>query len=498
MARLGWVSAGLAVLSAVLLALAVWALATEGPRVVSSSRPASRATTVLLPVDVQAHWPRPVTILGVGLAFAAFFVGVAAVQTATAMQVLSRDRRIPEPLPAPAAKARRRVLGSALLGALGPDPMGWPASALPAPQPAGARTTHLSVFIPAHNEQAVLGRALMSLAQQSRPAHRVVVVADNCTDETVRVAREHGVEVIETVANTQKKAGALNQVLAAHLASVEADNSGDVVMVMDADSTIAPEFLEIALELLESDPDLMAVGGLFSGEPGNGVLGQLQRNEFTRYQRILGRREGRVFVLTGTGSLFRTYALRAVAQTRGSLFPGTAGDVYDTLAMTEDNELTLALKTLGGKMRSPAPCRVTTEVMSSWRDLFRQRLRWQRGGLENVGAYGLTPTTDRYWGQQVLQVAFVWSLVQIATGRRAGWNYVPRETLAIAPLPLAAAVATLAQWSPLPTSVLTSTWFEALALFVGVNTLVFAVLSVFQMLPPIVKTWHRLRRYDPR
>jgi hypothetical protein len=34
-------------------------------------------------------------------------------------------------------------------------------------------------------------------------------------DATARIAREHGVEVIETVGNTEKKAGALNQVLAA-------------------------------------------------------------------------------------------------------------------------------------------------------------------------------------------------------------------------------------------------------------------------------------------
>ena len=39
-------------------------------------------------------------------------------------------------------------------------------------------------------------------------------------------------------------------------------------MVMDADSTIAPEFLEVALGLLENDRDLVAVGGLFYGEDG--------------------------------------------------------------------------------------------------------------------------------------------------------------------------------------------------------------------------------------
>ena len=97
----------------------------------------------------------------------------------------------------------------------------------------------------------------------------------------------------------------------------------------------------------------MAVGGLFYGEPGYGLIGQFQRNEYARYQRLVARKSGRVFVLTGTASLVRAYALSAVAQARGDLVPGTRGNVYDTQAMTEDNELTLALKTLGAKMTSP-------------------------------------------------------------------------------------------------------------------------------------------------
>ena len=158
-----------------------------------------------------------------------------------------------------------------------------------------------------------------------------------------------------------------------------------MVMVMDADSTVSPDFLEVALGLLERDPDLMAVGGLFFGEEGGGLLGQLQRNEYARYQRVVARRLNRVFVLTGTASVMRAYALRAVAEARGSLIPGTHGQVYDTLALTEDNELTLALKSLGAKMTSPPQCRVTTEIMTSWHDLWRQRQRWQRGALENIG-----------------------------------------------------------------------------------------------------------------
>ena len=59
-------------------------------------------------------------------------------------------------------------------------------------------------------------------------------------------------------------------------------------------------------------------------------------------------------MLTGTASVFRPRALRAVAEERGRNLPGVPGDVYDTVALTEDNELTIALKSLGALMISPA------------------------------------------------------------------------------------------------------------------------------------------------
>lgn len=69
--------------------------------------------------------------------------------------------------------------------------------------------------------------------------------------------------------------------------------------------------------------------------------------------------------------------------------------------MTEDNELTIAIKSLGGPIISPRECTVVTELMPTWRMLWAQRLRWQRGALENLGAYGVQPQTIRYWAQQV-------------------------------------------------------------------------------------------------
>lgn len=256
----------------------------------------------------------------------------------------------------------------------------------------------VTVLIPAHNEQSCIGATLRSLFDQSVVPDRIIVVADNCTDDTELIARAAGAEVFSTVDNVHKKGGALNQALRELLPQ---QGHNDLVLVMDADTTIHSEFVRAGVQRMTNDRALMAVGGLFYGEEGEGLLGQFQRNEYHRYQRDILRRRGRPFVLTGTATLFRSVALQQVAAARGRWLPGISGDVYDTAALTEDNELTLALKSMGALMVSPQECTVVTEVMPTWRALWAQRLRWQRGALENLGAYGFRPSTFRYWVQQL-------------------------------------------------------------------------------------------------
>jgi len=313
-AQMGRLSAASAVLALVLLLAAVALLAAQ-------AQPIAHPTTAVLPVNVDFRGLG----LAVGLAAAAVvattFLVIAGLETASAMQVLRRDRRVPDRLPPQAQLVRRVLLAPLAMRGIDlehhPE---LPAIALPgAAELAAVVKLRCTVLIPAHDEEAVLGVTLDSLAAQTRRPDRVLVIADNCTDATVEVARSRGVDVVETVGNTEKKAGALNQQLARVLPTA---GLSDVVLVMDADSTITPDFLEVALGLLEEDQDLIAVGGLFYGEGGGGLIGQFQRNEYTRYQRIVARKLNRVFVLTGTASVIRSYALRAVADAREMLIPG--------------------------------------------------------------------------------------------------------------------------------------------------------------------------------
>ena len=363
----GVLIAGLVIGAAALLWFAVSASAKD-----VAETPSETVILGFWNVFYETRAPSP-QVAASAIAFAIFFaVGVALLERRAA----KRSRRSLNPRVTPLAP---RVVMAETRGAF-----------------AGEVT--VTVLIPAHNEEGSIQATLASLVSQSRPPERIIVVADNCTDATVSLALSAGVEVFVTIDNTKKKAGGLNQALVGVLPG---QGENDIVMVMDADTVLNDGFLESAVRRFTSDRALMALGGMFYGDEGCGLIGQIQRNEYVRYGREIGRRRGRVFVLTGTASMFRPRALREVAEQRGNTIPGNYGDVYDTVALTEDNELTIALKTLGALMISPSECRVLTELMPTLATLWRQRLRWQRGALENIGAYGITPATFRYWAQQI-------------------------------------------------------------------------------------------------
>ncbi len=269
-----------------------------------------------------------------------------------------------------------------------------------APVPVG----RLVALVPAHNEAEQIGETIRSLCSQTLPPDEILVIADNCTDSTVAIAQGFaGVRVMETVDNEHKKAGGLNQALD-RLRAERKLAAIDAVLVMDADSALDAGFLEAAVRRL-AQGDVAGVGGTFLGKPGGGLVGMFQRNEYARYARDVGRLHGNVLVLTGTATVFRAGVFDHVRWARSEgILPGTPDRVYDVHVLTEDNELTLALLHLGYQIVSPLECRLSTDIMTSWGELARQRLRWKRGALENLVAYGWTPITRQYWGRQALSL----------------------------------------------------------------------------------------------
>lgn len=295
-----------------------------------------------------------------------------------------------------------------------------------------SQPTRIVALIPAHNEEELILESVQGLlGQSSRPTH-IVVIADNCTDNTVTVVEEAGLEgvsVFQTTGNKDKKAGALNQYLSLVLPMLADD---DVVLVQDADSILAREFVASAYRHVQNDRSLGAVGGTFRAvrpDPqasiGERFLVHLQDNEYARYARDVRRRRGKCLVVTGTASMFRVSTLRLIEQARkrGRLPPGDgAGGIYDTTVLTEDNELSFAILTVGMKILAPADCLLVTDAMTTWKDLWAQRLRWKRGAIENCFQYGLNRVTVGYWGRQLLSVVGI-SITILYIGSLA-WSFI--------------------------------------------------------------------------
>ena len=253
-------------------------------------------------------------------------------------------------------------------------------------------------IIPAHNEEIGIAQTIDSLRRQTQAPDQILVAADNCTDGTVDIAKAMGVEVLETWDNTAKKAGALNQALAMVLPGLQPH---DVVLMMDADSRLNRDFVAAGMAYFEHWPLRGGISGSYLAADHPSRVALLQKIEYTQGLRSVHRRAGRIHVLSGAATIFTVEALRKVAEMRGgSVIPGVKGLVYDESSLTEDYELTVALKRVGYDPRCAADCIVDTDVMPTWRDWRIQRLRWQRGTLETLFTYGFVEHTRKAWAVQ--------------------------------------------------------------------------------------------------
>ncbi len=264
------------------------------------------------------------------------------------------------------------------------------------------RRLQIAAIVPAFNEADAIAATIASLRKQTRQPDLIVVVPNNCTDQTADVAEDAGAYVIAYPGhNPDKKAGAINYAL--DRLEPYLGNPWDwAMLVMDADTTLSPRFIEVAAENLTAG--VGGVGGTFAGRECASVLGYLQRMEYHRYGQVAKRLNYRAFVLSGTGTLFSYGALLDVRTQRrtGALLPD-GWSFYDTHSLTEDNELTFALQACGYQAVAPPGMWATTDVMESVGKLVGQRERWYLGALRNIAQYGrLMPGHMRwtYWRQQ--------------------------------------------------------------------------------------------------
>ncbi|MEQ8969632.1 MAG: glycosyltransferase family 2 protein [Coleofasciculus sp. C1-SOL-03] len=102
------------------------------------------------------------------------------------------------------------------------------------PEAAPASPPRLTVLIPAHNEASGISTTLKTIVPQLADQDRLVVIADNCTDETAAIARQLGATVIERQDTERQGKGYALDYGIKYLAT----DPPDIVVLVDADCIV--------------------------------------------------------------------------------------------------------------------------------------------------------------------------------------------------------------------------------------------------------------------
>ena len=129
----------------------------------------------------------------------------------------------------------------------------------------------ISVVIAAFNEEKYLSLCLDALGKQTYPRDRfeVIVVDNNSTDNTSRIAKKFGAKVI-----FEKKQG---YVFALNRGMKEAKS--DIIAVTDADTEVFPNWLSIIEEAFKEE-DLVAVTGISKIKTGINIFDFIANSAF--------------------------------------------------------------------------------------------------------------------------------------------------------------------------------------------------------------------------
>jgi cellulose synthase/poly-beta-1,6-N-acetylglucosamine synthase-like glycosyltransferase len=232
----------------------------------------------------------------------------------------------------------------------------------------GARQP-VAVLVPAHNESSGLLPTLANIRNQLLPGDRLLVVADNCSDDTATVAKAGGAEVVERNDPTKRGKGYALDWGVRHLSS----NPPGIIIIVDADCRLA----DGAVDSLTSTCAMTGrpVQALYlMTAPVHSQVNQ-QVAEFSwrvkNWLRPLGLRSlGLPCQLMGTGMAFPWDVIRSADL-------GNAQIVED---LKLGLDLTLA-------QHPPVFCpsaRVTSEFPSSEKGAGTQRKRWEQGHIDMI------------------------------------------------------------------------------------------------------------------
>ena len=245
----------------------------------------------------------------------------------------------------------------------------------PLPHPAASH--RYAVLIAARNEENVIAGLLDSLAAQTYDMSLVTVfvAADNCTDSTAAIAREHGAVVYERFNHVNVGKGYALDFLLQHIGA-DYPEGFDGYFVFDADNILSPDYLERMNESFSAGNEIVT-SYRNSKNFGDNWISAGYALWFLRESRYLNgarNRLGSSAAVGGTGFLF---SQRILDESHGWRF----------YLLTEDIEFSVYHILRGERIAICEDAVLYDEQPTSFAQSWRQRMRWSKGYLQVFRKY---------------------------------------------------------------------------------------------------------------
>ncbi|KAB7790580.1 glycosyltransferase family 2 protein [Bifidobacterium leontopitheci] len=237
-----------------------------------------------------------------------------------------------------------------------------------------------AVLISARNEQDVIGNLIHCLHSQTYPSRLIDIwlVADNCTDDTAKVARDLGCHVVERHNLEQIGKGYALTYLLGHMIDTGVADDYDAYFVFDADNKLDPHYVEEMNKAFQSGFRILtsyrnSVNLADNWVSSGSALWFIRESRFLNNSRMI---LGSSCHVGGTGFMFSREVMK---RNKGWKFH----------LLTEDLEFTMDSILHGDRIGYCGTAVLYDEQPVTFRQSWRQRLRWSKGFLQVFRYYGM-------------------------------------------------------------------------------------------------------------
>ena len=230
-------------------------------------------------------------------------------------------------------------------------------------------------IIPAHNEEAVVGNLVESLINQDydKELYDIYVIADNCTDNTAKIAKEAGAIVYERFDEAHKTKGyALNWFLKQ---KIEENADYDAFLIFDADNIVDKNFIKVMNKKLCQGEEVVQGYKDIKNPTESWVSAGYAFFYWTmhRFYNLARYNIGLSPLLNGTGFMVKFDLIKQ--------------NGWDTKTLTEDIEFSLKQIIKGRKLGWATDAIVYDEQPEVFKASWKQRSRWTVGHIQCMKAY---------------------------------------------------------------------------------------------------------------